>query len=865
MGVVYRAHDSRLGRDVAIKISSERFTERFEREARAVAALNHPNICTLHDVGPDYLVMELVEGETLADVLAQRGAQGLPTDEALTIGRQIAAALEAAHEKGIVHRDLKPGNIKLTGDGVVKVLDFGLAKIGHSPDSSTGSDQNRLTQSPTIGATQVGVIMGTAAYMSPEQARGRAVDKRADIWAFGVVLYEMLTGRRPFEGEDVSTIVAAVIQSEPTWDGVPPRMQRLLKKCLDKDPKRRLRDIGDVWELVDGPAESPRPGSRPAIAGWVAAGIFAIVAAVALWVPRQNTVAPADRPLIRLEVELGSEVALEPLGGPTPSSLAISPDGTRLVYVASVAGGPTKLLIRRLDQPGAMELAGTDGARAPSFSPDGRWVVFSDGSGVKKISVEGGAAVPLVDRGIVAGAGWLDDGDLMLASGLTAGLLRVPAAGGAATTMVKLSEGELFYAMPQLLPGGRHVLVSVYRTPPNIDRASIDVLSLGDSSHKTIARGGTSARYLQSGHVIYTNRNTMFAIPFDAAAFETRGTAVPVLTDVAYDPAAGLAQYDISRDGTLVYRGASGSAGTLTVVQSVDESGRSAVLYPKPSLHGTPPRIAPDGKRLAMVIREGAAQDVWIYDTQRGASTRLTFGEAAYVSPAWTPDGRFLVFGSVGGGLFWARADGGGRAERLIPSMDKSIVFPVSLTRDGSRLLYYEVLGTPQIFTVPLEMGDGIKAGKPERYLTSPFADTFPEFSRDGRWIVYQSNDAGREEIYVRPFPLSTSGQGGKWQISTGGGRSPQWSPNGREILYESNDQVMSVDYTVQGETFVPGKPRVWLDKLGATAAFDLAPDGKHVVLLRSTSSGAATRHEHSVMFVQNFFDELRRRVPVGK
>src|SRR5688572_19760764 len=390
MGVVYRAHDSRLGRDVAVKVSAERFSERFEREARAVAALNHPNICTLHDVGPDYLVMELVEGETLADVLAQRPrlSTGLPIDETLRIAQQIASALDAAHDAGIVHRDLKPGNIKIRTDGTVKVLDFGLAQM-HGASEPAGSDVDKLTHSPTLLATQAGLILGTAAYMSPEQARGKAVDKRADIWAFGVVVYEMLTGRRPFEGEDASTTVAAVIQSEPRWDGVPPSMLRLLKRCLTKDPRRRLRDIGDVWELLD--VEPSNQRSRSGTAGWIAAGAAVTVAAIALWAPWRGSEGPAERPLVQLEIDLGADVSLPALVIPTPSSVAISPDGTRLAYLASVAGGTPRLFLRRLDQPRATELAGTEDVVDPFFSRDGQWLVFFDGSRLKKVSVSGGA------------------------------------------------------------------------------------------------------------------------------------------------------------------------------------------------------------------------------------------------------------------------------------------------------------------------------------------------------------------------------------------------------------------------------------------------------------------------------------------
>ena len=403
MGEVYRARDSRVGREVAVKVSAEQFNERSEREARAIAALNHPNVCTLHDVGPNYLVMELVEGE------APRGP--LPLQTALNYARQIAHALDAAHEKGIVHRDLKPGNIKIKSDGTVKVLDFGLAKIA-SPDS--GTEPQNLTHSPTmpIGATQQGMILGTAAYMAPEQARGQPVDKRADIWAFGVVLYEMLTGRRAFEGEDVSSILAAVIQSEPRWDGVPANVRKLLESCLEKDPRRRLRDIGDVWKLLDdGPPAPSR--SRTGTIGWIAAGLLAIVAGTALWAPWRAAPPATAQSLVRLDVDLGSEVSLPSLVIPTFSSVVISPDGTRLVYVASVSGGPPKLLTRRLDQPSATELAGTEGAANPFFSPDGQWVAYWNGREILKVPVEGGSVVRMGEFPVMAGGHWYDEGNVV--------------------------------------------------------------------------------------------------------------------------------------------------------------------------------------------------------------------------------------------------------------------------------------------------------------------------------------------------------------------------------------------------------------------------------------------------------------------
>jgi serine/threonine-protein kinase len=856
MGVVYRARDSRLGRDVAIKVSAERFSDRFEREARAVAALNHPNICTLHDIGPDYLVMELVEGDTLADTLA-KGALAL--DDAVRIGRQIASALDAAHEKGIVHRDLKPGNIKIKSDGTVKVLDFGLAKFDALSIGADGSTPRNVTNSPTLGATGVGLIVGTAAYMAPEQARGKDVDKRADIWAFGVVLYEMVTGRRAFDGEDASTILAAVIKTEPPWDGVPHQVRRLIEKCLQKDPAKRLRDIGDVWELLDDASKSSSAITGSSRLGWVAAVVFTVAAAVAIWAPWRSDPRPVERPLVRFEVELGSDVSLPVLLAPTPSSIAISPDGRRIAYVASVAGGPQKVLTRRLDEASAKPLAGTDGATNPLFSADGQWVAFHDGVRLDKISVDGGAVAHIASSGVLAGATWTEDDHLLI--GTNTGLSRVSTTGGELTSVAELAPGETFHSAPQLLPGGA-VLMAVYGSPPGIDRTSIVVLSLRDRSRKTIARGGSSPRYVSSGHIIYNNRNTMFAIPFDVHALDARGNAVPVLNDLGYDPAAGFGQFDISRDGTLVYRQNLPSRRAVAELRWIDTAGKQAPLRTEPAEYASLPRLSPDGKKIAMVVRQGAAQDLWVYDPGRDALTRLTYGEQAFVSPTWTPDGRFVIVGSIGAGVFWVRADGSTSIQPLVQR--KAIVFPVSVSAEGRRLAFYEVTGAAQIWTVAIEPGDGMKAGEPERFLTSQSSDNWPVFSPDGRWIAYESNESGRQEVYVRPFGTPTT-VGGKWLISNGGGSSPVWSPNRKELLYKSGDQVMSVSYSALKDSFVTEKPRVWLSALDSAMGFDLSPDGRRVVAVMPVTSKGVSTQEHTIVVVQNFLDELRRRAPISK
>jgi serine/threonine-protein kinase len=857
MGEVYRARDSKLNRDVAIKVlpaalaNDAQYMARFEREAQVLASLNHPNIATVYGVEQGALVMEFVEGANL------HGPMSL--DEAIPIARQIAAGLEAAHERGVVHRDLKPANIKLTPAGVVKILDFGLAKVA----LESAGDPSSHTISPTLSLTmtQVGMILGTAAYMSPEQARGKPVDKRADIWAFGVVFYEMLTGKRLFEGEDLTETLASVVKDRPDLSGVPVQARRLLERCLEKDPKKRLRDIGDMELLLAAEAPS-KPVSRSAKLPWIAAGVLALALGVALW-KLWRAERPVDRPLVRLDIDLGADVSL-----PTPTysgtSVVLSPDGTRLAYTS---GTPPKLFIRRLDQPKAAELAGTQGAMSPFFSPDSQSVGFSSGSKLNKISVEGGALVSL--SGIVnfAGATWSEDGSTFAGDVFGKGLLRFPA-GGPPETVAGLANGEVALVLPQLLPGGKAVLFAA-ATTHNADNYTIEVVTLADRRRKIVARGGTSPRYLatsgRAGHLIYSNQATLFAIPFDLDKLETQGTAVAILDDVAYNAAVGTGQFDFSPapngHGTLVYRKSSGGS-TMMTLQWVDPSGRKAPLLAKPGAYGAM-SLSPDGKRVALMVSDGAGQDIWAYDPQRDAMSRLTFGPGAYNYPVWSADGKYVVFTSYGKGIFQARADGASQPQRLIES--KATLIPCAFTPDGKRLAYDDLAANSQIWTVPLEEHEGqLKAGQPEPFHKSGFNDIAQGFSPDGRWLAYASNESGKPEVYVRAFPPPSSGQDGKWQISNGGGSSSIWSRNGHELVYRSGDDFMSASYTVKGDTFVPERPQVWIAKL-AKSDWNLAPDGKRVLVVTPVESAEPPKQEHEVMFLENFADYLRQKVPVGK
>jgi serine/threonine protein kinase/Tol biopolymer transport system component len=875
MGEVYKAHDTKLRRDVAIKVLPESFARdadqlsRFRREAQLLASLNHPNIATIYNIedsnGTTYLVMELVPGETLADRIKRDGA--VPVEEALTIAKQIAEALEAAHEKGIIHRDLKPANVKVTPEGKIKVLDFGLAKAFEG-DAANDDPSNSPTLS--MAATMHGVILGTAAYMSPEQAKGKAVDKRTDIFAFGAVLYELLTGKQAFHGEDVTDILGAVLRLEPDWSrlpaAAPQKIRDLLRRCLQKDRRQRLHDAADVRIEIEDAIAAPKDSavtqaapvstSKPLLA---VAAVLAVLLGVASWGWWRSTrpIEQVLRPLVRLDVDVGPDVSLGSIAGP---DAIISPDGTRMVYVSQ-----GRLFTRRLDQSSATELAGTQGAYEPFFSPDGQWVAFFAGGKLQKISVEGGSAITLCNATQPRGGSWGEDGNIIAALNFTVGLSRIPSAGGSPTAVTDLQNGEGTHRWPQILPGGKAVLFTASPTGGAFDGANIEVMSLADHRRKTLVRGGTFGRYLPSGHLVYVNRGTLFAVPFDVDRLEVHGTPAPVLDQVGYNAGQGYAQLDFSQTGTLIYRSGGAGGGLLTVAW-LDGTGKTQPLLAKPGLYGRP-SLSPDGQRLAIEVTEGSGTDIWSYDWQRDTMTRLTFTGNAN-APLWSPDGRYIAFQVVGEGMSVTRSDGSGKPQPLTQS--KNIQYPWSFTPDEKRLAFWEQDSKTarDLWTVPLESDNaGLRAGKPEVFLQTQGDERYPSFSPDGRWMAYASDESGTYQVYVRAFP----DKGGKWQISNSDGAYPMWSRTGHDLFFEASDNhILVAAYTVKGDSFVADKPRVWSEKqiggvVNGGRNVDLAPDGKRIIALMPVETAEAQKAQIQVTFLENFFDEVRRKVPIGK
>jgi len=887
MGEVYRAEHVRLGREVAVKVLHEltsdnpEYKSRFEREARVLASLNHPNIATLHgleEVGDSTLLeMELVPGETLAERLS-RGP--MPPGDTLPIFKQIAQALEAAHERGIIHRDLKPSNVKVTPEGRVKVLDFGLAKAFESDKQESSSNAAMFTTT-----TQKGLILGTAAYMSPEHVRGKTLDRRTDIWAFGCMFYEALSGKPPFASETVSDTLAAVLREEPDWrvlSHAPMAVQRLIKRCLKKDPTTRLHDIADAGlEIEDAVAESTPlmvqvPGVEPwrvsrkaaALTAVAALSTLAVLVALGFWIAGRTTT-PVAGSVSRVVVPVPAVQQVE-RGGLAP--LAISPDGTRLVYVAVQREGRTQLFMRPLDRFEPAAIAGTDGGSAPFFSPDGRWVGFYANGALQRVSVEGGGALKICDTPAVWSATWGTDDTIVFAT--PGGLWRVAIPGAPERlSTVDGGTGELQHAYPQRLPNG-DVLFGVMT-----DRGwHLAILTLGNKQVRALGQpgsGGAGAQYVpQTGHLLYANAGGLVAVPFDLSPEKAPGSPVPLLERPEVDP-SGSAAFAVSASGTLVYIPRASTVPSRALVL-VDRTGRATVLQDTRAAYAHP-RLSPDGRRLAYAIESDNGSDIWIYDLERGTSTPLVTGGVNRF-PIWSYDGQQITFQSARSGgvsLYSRRVDGSGEPEALIRSASDPTV---GLSRSLAGLLP----GTMPVFTtanphLPMAWApDGVtlafderkpsaehdiwvltRGGEPQPFQRTDSDESAPAFSPDGKWLAYVSDESGRSAVWVQPFP----GPGPKWLITPDGGTEPVWSRSGSELFFRRADQLVTVPITITpGAEFRWGKPQLVFESryetIDGARNYDVSPDGRSFVVVRS--EGAADADQFNVVF--NWFAELRSR-----
>jgi len=872
MGEVYKARDTRLDRIVAIKVLPDHLSnkpdlrERFEREARTIASLNHPHICTLHDIGHqdgiDYLVMEYVEGETLA----QRLTKGpLPLDQTLKYAIEIADALDKAHRKGITHRDLKPGNIMLTKSGT-KLLDFGLAKLRQGAVSQVPLSE-RPTASDSI--TAQGTILGTLQYMASEQVEGGEVDSRTDIFAFGVVVYEMATGKKAFEGKSQASVIGAILKDDPPpisslQPMTPPALDRVVKKCLAKNPEERWQNAHDLMSELKWIAEGgsqvsslptvPTKGIRAlGLRGLLlSAGTLLLVAAItslAVWNLKPSP-APLQQPVSRFTITLPPGQQLAGLGN--GAAVALSPDGAHLAY-AAIQSGSQQIYLRAMDGLEARPVPGTEGAVAPFFSPDGQWLGFFAGEKLKKVSVNGGPAVTLanVSANSVAGGSWGSQGIIAFSPTQAEPLQQVSDAGGTAQPLTRLENGDITHRWPELLPGGKAVLFTA-----GTQAKQVAVHPIPTGERRNLVQGGTNPRYAPPGHLVYAQGGSLMAVPFDPQRLTVTGAAVPVVEGVVQSLTTGAAQYSVSATGSLVYVPGGAQAAQRRLVW-VDRKGMEQALPAPPHAYRYP-RFSPDGQRVAVTIEESES-NIWLYDLARDTLTRLTSQGSLNLMGAWTPDGKRIAFLSDKEGplnLFWQLADGSGGLERLTTS--QSTQAPNSWSPDGQLLAYMELNLTTGYDIWVLRLSDR----KAQPFLRTPFNEAAPRFSPDGRWLAYASDESGRYEIYVQLYP----GPGGKWQISTDGGTEPVWNRNGRELFYRSGDKMMAVDIATQ-PSFAAGKPRMlfagqYLPTPTTFPNYDVSPDGQRFLMLKPTEQARAAPTQINV--VLNWFEELKQKVPVG-
>src|SRR5712692_774487 len=890
MGEVYRARDTRLDRIVAIKVlqahlaDKPELRERFEREARTIASLNHPHICVLYDIGRqdgiDYLVMEYLEGETLAHRLLKGP---LPLDQVLQYAIEIADALDKAHRKGVTHRDLKPGNIMLTKSGT-KLLDFGLAKL----KQEVAPANLPLSQLPTANdaLTAEGTIVDTLLYIAPEQLEGKEVDARTDIFAFGAVVYEMATGKKAFEGNSQARVISAIMTSDPPpmsslQPMTPPALDRVVKKCLAKEREKRWQAASDVcdelkWIAEGGsqaslaptvPAKGTRAlGRRALILSLGALLLVAVVTGLAVWNLKPSPPQPVSRTVINLPP--GQQLAgLE--NGP---AVALSLDGTHLAYVAR-EGSTQQLYLRALDSLEAKAIPGTEGGVNPFFSPDGQWLGFFAGGKLKKVSVDGGSAKKHGDAATSQGANWGRQGTIAFAPQNVSALQQVPDGGGTPQPLTRFEKGEISHRWPEFLPSGKAVLFAAATGAINFANAQVAVQSIGRGEKRNMLQAGTQPRYTPSGHLLYAQRGTLMAVPFDPQQVTAKGAAVPVAEGVLQSLISGAAQYSFSATGSLVYVSGSVQSARRRLVW-VSRNGAEQPLAAPPHAYVFP-RLSPDGRRVAVTIQEQETQ-VWLYDLTRETLTRLTFEGNQNYNPVWTPDGKRIAFESTKEGplnLFWQLADGSGGLERLNTSEYAQV--PFSWSPDGQLLAFIEVNPTTQRDIWVLRMSDPSPGSgqvpsaasgqgrKAQPFLRTPFDETLPRFSPDGHWLAYISDESGRYEIYVQPYP----GPGGKWQISTEGGTAPVWNPNGRELFYRSGDKMMAVDIATQ-PGFAAGTPRMLFEGPYEPAPvpidnYDVSPDGQRFLMIKPSEQAQAAPTQINV--VLNWFEELKRRVPAGK
>jgi Tol biopolymer transport system component len=881
MGVVYRADDTKLGREVAIKVLPEEFTQheerlgRFKREAKVLAALNHPHIAAIYEVGEvmleasssgsptspntvHFIAMELAEGETLADLI---GRGPVPLPRALTIAAQIARALEAAHDKDIIHRDLKPSNIKISSDGTVKVLDFGLAKAGVS-----SAEDPDFTHSPTLTAPMA--VLGTASYMSPEQARGQGADQRSDIWGLGCVLYEMLLGQRLFRRDTVTETIAAILERDPDWSALPadtpPLVFTLLKRCLEKDPHQRLHHAADVRIALEEATRAPRAGeggtssgqSKAGKALWFLVGAAAAAAiAVGAWMATRP--GPSPSPTARFELQPPAGIRLDIMG--SDDRLAISPDGTQVAFRGQLEDGsaPPQIFLRSTSELTSRALPGTENASSPFFSPDGRWLGFWVDRTLKKIPLAGGEPIRICETPAIRGAAWGQDGTIVLGS-LDAGLRTVSSEGGTPEPLTTLDSenGERDHRWPQFLPGDEDVLYNT-RSVEDEEVYRIAVTSLGSGDQRILKTGGTKPLYVSSGHLLYSLQGTVYAIGFDPVTFEVRGSPRPVLQDVQFASGSGNSHLALSEQGALVW--VPGAWRPLeTELIAISPDGKVETLVGEGRSYESP-QLSPNGLHLAVTIMSGVGEaDIWIYEIDRELWRRLT-SNGGY-DPLWSPDGRSIVFSSNRNGpfqLFMMPADGSSEEEAITETTQWE--FPGSFSPDGRLLLFQRLVTASQwdLFSMDLE-GDRI----PRVVLGSSAMEINPTLSPDGRWLAYSSDQAGRSEIYVQPFLEA----GPRVQVSTHGGIDPVWSPDGTELLYievpnlfSAGRRLLATPITTRPD-LAAGRPRLFAEvdfdivTQQAWHAYSFLPDNRGVVMVRPI---AGTNENSRLVYAPTFADEL--------